>query len=668
VTRALDRLLRPRSIAVIGGGVWCRNVLAELEKIGFPGDVWHVHPRDGFAGLDDLPGVPDAAYVGVNRDATIPLVQKLSAMGAGGAVCFASGFAEAGAELAGAAQLQDDLCRAAGDMALLGPNCYGLVNYLDRVALWPDQHGGAPVASGVALVLQSSNIAINLTMQARGLPLAAVVTAGNRAQLGLAEIGGALLDDPRVTALGLHVEGVGDPVALRGLAARAAALGKPIVALKVGRSAQARAATVSHTASLAGAAEGARALFARLGIAQVRTLEGFLEALKIAHLHGRLPSAQVAALSSSGGEASLIADLGLDHGVTFPPLSQAQAARLRAALGPRVALANPLDYHTYIWGDEAAMTAAFAAMMTPGHALGLLVLDMPRADRCDPSAWAPTLRAVAAAQRRSGRPMAVLASLAETLPESLAQDLMARGLLPFAGLGAALEAIAAMAAPGPAGVPPLPPRAEPERVRIVPEPEAKRRLAQRGVAVPRGGCVAGDGVAVAAAGLTWPLTVKATGAAHKSETGGVVLDIATGDQLAAAVARLPGAELLVEEMIRGAVAELLVGVVNDPAHGLLLTLGRGGTQTELHADTVQALLPVTDADVRAMLARLRMAPLFEGHRGRPAADVGAVVAAVLAVQEEVRADARLLEVEINPLLCLPDGCVAVDALIREAET
>jgi len=138
------------------------------------------------------------------------VVRQLAALGAGGAVCFASGFAEAGAEIAGAADLQADLLNAAGDMPILGPNCYGLINAVDGAALWPDQHGCTRVARGVAIITQSSNIAINLTMQRRGLPVAYVVTVGNQAMISMAEIGMSLLDDPRVSALGLHIEGFGD--------------------------------------------------------------------------------------------------------------------------------------------------------------------------------------------------------------------------------------------------------------------------------------------------------------------------------------------------------------------------------------------------------------------------------------------------------------------------
>ncbi|MDH5798247.1 MAG: CoA-binding protein, partial [Paracoccaceae bacterium] len=222
----LDRLFRPASIAVVGGGFWCENVIRQCRKMGYEGPIWPIHPtRDTladercFRAVAELPSAPDATFVGVNRQATVGVVNDLSEMGAGGAVCFAAGFAEAEAEAEDARELQAGLVAAAGPMPILGPNCYGFINYLDGALLWPDQQGGRRVEKGVAIVTQSSNIAINMTMQARGLPLAYVVTAGNQAQTGLAEIGAGLIADPRVTALGLHIEGVGDVGALERLAA-----------------------------------------------------------------------------------------------------------------------------------------------------------------------------------------------------------------------------------------------------------------------------------------------------------------------------------------------------------------------------------------------------------------------------------------------------------------
>ncbi len=161
---------------------------------------------------------PDASFIGVNRELTIDIVRQLRDRGAGGAVCFASGFSESEAEAEGGTQLQARLIEAAGEMPVLGPNCYGFINYLDGALLWPDQHGGARVERGVAILTQSSNIAINMTMQRRGLPLAFVITAGNQAQTSQAAMAMAMVADPRITAIGLHIEGVGSVRELEALA------------------------------------------------------------------------------------------------------------------------------------------------------------------------------------------------------------------------------------------------------------------------------------------------------------------------------------------------------------------------------------------------------------------------------------------------------------------
>lgn len=670
----LSRLLNPKAIAVIGGGAWGGEVIRQCRKTGFSGDLWVVHPtKDEIGGLapfrdiSDLPYPPDAVFIGVNRHATIEVVRKLSAMGAGGATCFASGFSEAVSESADGNDLQAALIAAAADMPILGPNCYGLLNYLDGVALWPDQHGGLPVERGVALIAQSSNIAINLTMQARGLPIAYVVAVGNQAQTGFSEVGKVLLSNPRVTALGLHIEGIDDLAAFVDLAQTARRLGKPIVALKVGRSEAAQKAAVSHTASLAGSDAGADALFARLGVGRVTSLSAFLETLKLLHVAGPLAAPTVASMSCSGGEASLMADAAHGTPVRYPPLVPAQKIILREVLGPLVALSNPLDYHTFIWGNEDALATTFAAMMTPDMALGIVVLDFPRPDRCISPSWDLVLNAVHRAQAETGRPIAVLSSIVDNMPEDVALKLVARGILPLCGIPEAIEAVAVAAAvgkPDRAGADVyLPPKIGAGAT--LSEAGAKQALAALGVVIPRAVQVAEmGGLAPAAMQIGYPVVLKGAGIAHKTEAGAVVVGIRDEAALLAAAAAMPTDAFLVEQMVGGATVELLIGVVLDPAHGYILTLAAGGTLTEVLADRVCQVLPVDAGSILAALNRLRIAPLLDGYRGAPPVDKEAIVRAVLAVQSYVL-EAAPYEVEINPLLCRPDGAVAVDALITE---
>jgi acetyl-CoA synthetase len=550
-------------------------------------------------------------------------------------------------------------------MPVLGPNCYGFINALDGALLWPDQHGCVAVERGVAILTQSSNIAINLSMQQRGLPVAYVVACGNMAQTSQARIAEELLDDPRVSAIGLHIEGFGDLSEWHALGLKARDKGVPLIALKVGRSEQAQQAAVSHTASMAGSDAGAQALLERLGIGRVDDLPTFIETLKLLHIVGRLDASTLSSISCSGGEASLIADTAEGSGMVFPELTDAQQGALGAALGPMVALGNPLDYHTYVWRDVERMTAAWLPMAADHIGLTMIIVDYPHTDATD---WVCATQAALAVRAQSGQPVAVVATLPELMPADVAEELMAGGVIPMSGL---TEAVAAAAIA--ATLPPvqteilLLPGADREGD-LVDEAAAKEALAQVGLMVPKRVEVEGIAqLAATARTLEGPLVLKVMGLAHKSEEGGVRLGV-TADTVEGAARDMPEGAYLLEEMVEGAVAELLIGVLRDPAHGFVLTIGAGGVLTELWQDTSSLLVPADESVVEGALRSLRIWPLIEGYRGKPAADLAAIIDAVMAVQTYVIANAdRVSEIEINPLMCTPDGAVAVDALLREAE-
>ena len=708
--RDLSRLLRPKSVAVIGGGFFAPNVVRQCLKMGFAGGIWPVHPtRDEVAGvkayrsLAELPEAPDATFIGVNRNLTIDVVRELREMGAGGAICFAAGFKETGSYDAEGERLQAALIEAAGDMPVIGPNCYGLINYADGALLWPDQHGGRRLKegeTGAAIITQSSNIACNLTMQTRGLPLAFLMTAGNQAQTGLSEMALGLIEDPRVTSLGLHIEGFDSAAGFERLAVRARQLRKPIVAMKVGRSEQARAATVSHTASLAGSDAASDAFLKRLGIPRVDTIPSFLETLKLLHAIGPLPGTSLSSMSCSGGEASVMADTAEGRTVRFPALAPEHRARVQEALGPLVAVANPLDYNTYIWAKEEALTVAFSAMVSGGFDLNMLVLDFPRTDRCSDADWWPTVNAFEKALAANGARGALVASMGENLPESHAEELLRRGIVPILGIAEAFDAAsaaafvgeawrAALPSPlrggwpeGPGGVTstgtPSPrsqdtsrrsPATPPDRLAAGHPPlmgegtpdeaEAKQALRERGLPVPPGRRVRDAEEAVeAATALGFPVAVKALGIAHKSEHGAVRLNLRDAMAVKGAATALLhlGTGLYVERMIEGGVAELIVGVTRDPLFGPVMTVGSGGVLVELLKDSATLLLPATAGEIETALRGLKLFPLLDGYRGRPKADVAAAVRAIQGIAGFAAANApRLEELDINPLIVCAEG-------------
>lgn len=679
-TANLARLFHPQSIAVAGGSV-AAEVIRQCRKIGFAGPIWPINPKRSeieglpcFASVAELPGTPDAAFLAVPRGETIPLVAALAARGAGAAVCYASGFAEVGGD---GVPLQAELLAAAGDMALVGPNCYGLLNYLDGCALWPDHQGGARVERGVAIITQSGNLALNLSLQQHHLPIAYIMALGNKAVTDFHDCIEALLDDPRVTAIGLHIEGLSDIAAFSRAALRALENGVPLVALKAGSSSIGAQLTASHTSSLAGADALYGALFRRFGVARVEDLAGLLETLKLLHACGPLSGTRVGALSCSGGDASLLADLGQSHGVDYPALSPAGRARLGEVLGPLVPLNNPLDYQTYIWGNVPALTDCFAAMMAEDNDLSLLTMDFPDPTREQIEGWDESVQGFIAAHAGQDKPAVFVSTMAELMNGPAAQRLLAAGIAPLQGVRDALQAIHAAAGIGqrraqrahaqalPAAIP-----LRAGQPGLLDEVAAKQALAAYGLPIPRGERVQDlAGALQVAEAIGYPVVLKAVSSelAHKTELGAVKLNLRDAAQLEAAVAELAERfdAFLVEKMAGGVVAELLVGVTRDPQFGLALTLGAGGILVELLADVQTLLLPTCRHDIEQALRALRCFPLLDGYRGKPKADIGALVDAIEAVARFADAHAdRLLELDVNPLLALQEGAVAVDALLR----
>ena len=670
----LRRLFSPKSVAVIGGGVWCRSVIEQLFKIGYKGKIFPVHPSKKeilglkyFKDLEEVPIEIDASFVGVNRNITIEVIKKLNDLNAGGAVCFASGFLEAEDDKQGSGKLQKSLIEAAGDMPILGPNCYGFINYLDRSVLWPDQHGGKAVDRGVAILTQSSNLAINITMQTRGLPISYIMSVGNQASLGFPEIGMYLLSDPRVTALGLHIEGIGDVRAFEELATKARKLGKSIVVLKVGKSAEARKAAQSHTASLAGNAQGAKSLFKRLGISEVDRLEVLLDTLKIFHLNGPLFSKNVRSLSCSGGEASLVSDLAQEYGIQFPKLEKENISELRSVLGEMVALSNPLDYHTYIWGDVEAMASTFIAMMRGHEGITIIIVDFPRNDNCDPSAWNCVITAAKKAKIVEDKPLALVSTLSENIPEQVSFKLLESNIITLHGLDTALAAISASSSnQKPMNPKPIFLSNPTGKSTLVDEYVAKKSLEKYGLKIPKTEkCLLSDAHFVSDQ-IGYPVVLKALGSAHKSEMGEVVLNLENKKAVKNASKKISKKNVIIEKMIDDTIVELLIGIVHDPAHGMLLTIGAGGILTEILSDTSSLLLPSSEDDVLECFNQLKISKIAKGYRGFSGVDVNQIVDAIMKIQEFVLDNRdKVFEIEINPLLVTSSEVIVADALIRK---
>ena len=675
---SFERLLNPKTIAVFGGAQ-AQEVIRQSDILGYKGEIWPVHPkkteilgRKVYQSVNDLPGSPDAAYVGVNRYLTIDIIRDLAKREAGGAICYATGFTEAGEE---GTELEKQLLEASGDMPLVGPNCYGLLNYLNGAALWPDQQGGQRVKEGVAIITMSSNVGFNLTMQRRGVPIAYMMSLGNRLKFDLHDAIHTFAQQEGVTAIGLYLETMPDPKAFQDGVNLARKLGKPVVAIKTGRSEVAKKMVVSHTASLAGSDALVSALFERLGVARVSSLEALMEALKVLHILGPLKGGRLGAMSTSGGDLTLLADA-MGPNLSMPPLSEKVTQGLRAVVNERIVAANPLDFQMFEWDNEERMAEDFTAFLSEDFDISLCLLDYPRADVCDQSTWGGAERGFVRAAKKTNTKAAILATFSDTISEPVAARLMNDNVAMLAGIDDGLAGIQAAVDVGkawrkPPSLPLLKDFGQGQQLgnTVLNEADAKDLLSQNGVPVPSGQVVHNPQEASAAAeALGYPVVIKALGISHKTDVGGVKLKLSNAAEVSAAISEMSklSETYLVEKMVDGVVAELIVGVARDEQFGPYLLVGGGGILVEMMKDSSSLLIPTTKEHVKEVLSQLKCAPLFNGFRGSPPADLDAAADVILAIATMVEKNpSAIIELDINPLMVLSEGkgVVAADALI-----
>lgn len=688
----IRRLLKPRHVCIVGGKAM-EDAIARCDASGFDGEVWVVNPkyetlggRKCYPSIAALPEAPDATFIAVPREGTIEILKELSARGAGGAICYAAGFAEVGGE---GVELQKQFIQAAGDLAVVGPNCYGILNYLSGIILWPAGHNGHKVETGCALVAQSGNIALNLTYNDRSVPFAYVITSGNQVVLNVADFVDALAEDPKVTAIGLYIEAVSDIPAFSRAAAKALAAGKPLIALKAGKSELGSALAMSHTSSLAGSDRMYDALFDRLGVIRVNSVPDLLETMKFISIAGLPKGKSLAVFTCSGGDGLMTADLAEELDIPLNPHSAEQVADLKTQLPNFASVTNPLDYNTSLWGHQDLLTKCFSTVMRGEYDAGMLIIDYAVDGDAALKACNASVNALVDACLQHGKLPIVTATMPELLPAHAREMMAPRHAAPMQGLPEAMRAFAATArfarqraeiAKGGDLTMPATPVLD-GKTRIISERDAKQALVAHGLSVPQSRVVAPADAAKAATELGFPVVVKVAAPviAHKTEAGAVAVNLKSAAEVEAAVAKMHVSvaayekglkieQVLVEAMVKDVVAELIIGVKRDPQFGLALVVGAGGILVEMVEDSALLLLPTSRQAVEKAISNLKIAKLLKGYRGKAAGDIPAVVDAVMAVAAYAEAHrGDLVELDVNPLMVLPKGAVAVDALIIQAD-
>lgn len=686
----LSRVLAARSVAIVGASADPSKItgrpLAYMLARGFQGRLHPVNPgREQVQGLRSHPslaaiGEPvDLAIVGTAAAQVEAVVAEGIAAGVQAFVIFSSGFAELDDEGRALQQRLADLARASG-VTILGPNCLGLANARSGlIASFTTALEETPLrAGGFSLVSQSGALGaywLDIVLRS-GLGFDQWITTGNECDVDAAEAVASLVDAPETRVIGLYIEQVRDVPAFRRALARAAAAGKPVIAIKSGRSAAGAAAAASHTGALAGDDALYDACLRQHGALRVDSLSAMIDAARL-FLFDSVPAGpRLAVMSVSGGAGVMIADAAEGLGLSLPAFGEATRAALRQALPAFVQPANPVDLTGNVVQDRRSISLALQAVAADdGVDAIVLFVGMMH------SIAGAFVDALAEARRCTATPMVVI--WIGALDATVAA-LEAQGVPVYRDIPQALQALAAVrslrclqAEAASAGLPTAT-RPAPGSGHAISEWDGKQRLrGQDAVALSPGRLLPAEQPPPADLGLRFPLAAKLQSAAllHKSEAGAVLLRIGSVAELAAALRRLSaiGREhrlavqgVLVEEMV-GFDHELLLGLRRDPQFGAVLTLGRGGVEVELDPDAATRLLPLDAAQVQAMLRSLRSARLFDGFRGRPGVDLPAIAARIAALCRWFEGQGDLLELEINPLALRGGHAWALDALVRLAD-
>ena len=645
MSQTLDALFRPKSIAFIGGSN-LNPALKYHADLGFEGQTWVVSPKyDELQGfpcvptIEDLPGVPDLAFVAIRREAAIDAITILRERGCRAVVCNAAGFAETG-EIGGGLQAQ--LVDAAGGMAMLGPNAVGLVNFADPMAAMMDQFGVHSVESGVAICSQGGGLLCDAVFSDRGLPITHMVGGGNQAVTGMEDCVEYLLDDPRVTAVGLSFEGLRDVGGLRRAAAKALRLGKPIVAIKFGKTGAGAQAAASHTASMTGAGAAWEALFDRLGIISTNSESEFFETLKLCH-SGQIPKGRRALVTSASGVLGvMLADHLSAAGFELPQPTGDRVTQLREVLPVMATPCNPQDVTMGAWNDLERQTAIYSALLDEGYDLAMVIQNYPREGMWDISEYEAQVEALAAAC--AGRDVAAmqLAPMVDCFPKEAREHTQGLGLAAMQGLEESVSALVhalwwrdrreELLAEGLAHLTAVP-ASSPVQGQRYDEAAAKALLAAHGVGVPEAQVVPPVDATKAAEEIGFPVAIKAVDARllHKTEAGAVRIGLGDAQAVADAAAKMredmarlaphiPLTSVLVEAMAPDVVAEIMASVSFDPSVGPVMMIAGGGVEAELWGDSTLLAAPFDRVEIARALNRLKSNELLKGWRGKPVGD------------------------------------------------
>ncbi len=702
--RDLSFLLDPQSVAIVGASPkvgWPARLWANLQHVRYPGRVYPVNPNyetmwgvKCYRSLEELPEVVDHAVVIIPADRVIELLRNSPRVLFRSATIYSGGFGEGGdPEGLKRKEFLQAYAREK-NVRFCGPNCMGLVSTRSRAMLFPDQRLADIREGGLAIVSQSGGLLGSLVRAAQswGIGFSYLVTSGNEADADVSDYLHHFVNDERTKIIGAFIEGVRDGEKFIAVAQEALKLGKPIIAVKVGRSAKGDAAAMAHTGALAGNDRVFDAVCRQNGIVRVRNLDELLNCAELFLNLRHLPRGKKTAfVTFSGGLKGLLADLAQDAEVELPQLKPETEAELNNLLGVGASVGNPLDTG---WGglssQETYLKCVHLLLDDPAVDLLALQEELPQNNvRPDKQS---NLLALAEIARENPKPIAVYSMTTQSindygrefkqscrLPFLQGAENMVQTMKRLAMFGEAVQLHRREKDKAPAPLKPLSAEANEKlaRRKFLSEWEAYQIMNECGLSLSKVRLAANSSEAIRAAEeIGYPVAVKlvALGVTHKSELGGVKLNLSAPQEVERACkeietnfqARNPGASIegfLIQEMVRGGV-ETIIGTDNDPQFGPVVMFGLGGTAVELYRDVTFRMAPVSLEEAAKMIRSIKGYPLLAGFRGAPPLDEDSLCRAIVAVSELAVAGKDLIQsIDINPFICLPDGGKAVDAVI-----
>ena len=676
----LKKLFRPKSLALVGG-YWADFVYDGNKTIGYKGKVWHINPsrrstkaKKYYKNIKDLPEVPDCVYLAVSRDQTVKLIKDIADIGVGGTVCLASRFSELNSKEG--ANKTNELISNAGKMPFLGPNCYGFINYLDRISVWSDQVAGKPTKKGVAIICQSGTIGNTISFNNRSLPIGYIISLGNQSQITIEDAINYALDDKRVTAIGIYAESFPNTEKLIKVFKKSRLKRTPIALVKVGRSKTASKTILTHTGSLSGKEDIYDSLFGRMGVARCNTLGELCEILKLFHTHGVLNNDKISIMGPSGGDMAMIGDVAETLSLNFGKIPPKIKNDLKKVNHPSVIISNPFDLQTYNWNDPKQLEKTFKLIFKTNFGLNALMLDFPNIEDCDTAEWDAIVDKFIKSSKvkKNG---AVISSLSDTLPKYLREKCLKSGVVPLQGMSESLLAISNSIKISKAWrncfdikIPKNIPKIK-KKTKTYSEYESKLILKKFGVPIPKSLITNKNNLLRDYKKIEFPLVAKINSNKifHKTEIDGVITNINSEKELKQRTNKLKD-NILIEKMITDNIFEMIIGIKNDNQFGPTIILGAGGIYTELFKDTTTLLLPLNKKIILQEIKKLKFSKILFGFRGKKGGDIKSLVNIILKIAKfaEKNSD-KVSEVDINPLIVCKKGkgVFAVDALIHYFE-